>query len=80
MLRHLLDQEHVAEIDFGRGDDPYKQGWASSRRQRIGVLLVNPWRLSGAVAWLRHGVGRIYAALRPLADRTARIARRCRLE
>ena len=38
MLRHLLDQEHVARIDFGRGDDAYKQGWAVERRQqRIGV-------------------------------------------
>ena len=29
MLRHLLDHEHVTEIDFGRGDDPYK---AAGRR------------------------------------------------
>jgi len=59
MLRHLLDQEHVAEIDFGRGDDGYKKDWAARRRQRIGVLLVNPWRPSGALALLRHAAGRI---------------------
>jgi CelD/BcsL family acetyltransferase involved in cellulose biosynthesis len=62
MLRHLLDQEHVARIDFGRGDDAYKQGWARHRRQRIGVLLVNPWRLSGMVALARHAVGRLRSA------------------
>ena len=59
MLRHLLDREHVTTIDFGRGDDRYKQGWASQRRQRIGVLLINPRRLSGALALLRHSVGRL---------------------
>jgi CelD/BcsL family acetyltransferase involved in cellulose biosynthesis len=62
MLRHLLDQEHVTAIDFGRGDDAYKQGWTITRRQRIGLLLVNPWRPAGAAALLRHGAGRIRAA------------------
>jgi CelD/BcsL family acetyltransferase involved in cellulose biosynthesis len=65
MLRHLLDTEHVARIDFGRGDDAYKQGWATRRRQRIGLLLVNPRRLSGIVALLRHAAGRVRAAVRP---------------
>lgn len=64
MLRHLLEQEHVARIDFGRGDDDYKQGWAAQRRQRIGLLLVNPWRASGASALLRHAAGRLRARLR----------------
>ncbi len=61
MLRHLLDQEHVAMINFGRGDDAYKQGWASQRRQRIGLLLANPRRLSGMAALLRHAAGRARA-------------------
>jgi CelD/BcsL family acetyltransferase involved in cellulose biosynthesis len=64
MLRHLLDREQVTEIDFGRGDDAYKQGWASRRRQRIGVLLVNPWRPAGAYALLRHVGGWVLGALR----------------
>jgi CelD/BcsL family acetyltransferase involved in cellulose biosynthesis len=53
MLRHL-DQEHVARIDFGRGDDAYKQGWATRRRQRIGLLLVNPRSWSGMAALARQ--------------------------
>jgi CelD/BcsL family acetyltransferase involved in cellulose biosynthesis len=64
MLRHLLDNERVARIDFGRGDDDYKQGWASQRRQRIGLLLVNPLRPAGAAALLRHAAGRLRARLR----------------
>ena len=63
MLRYLLDEEHVAQIDFGRGDDGYKQGWATQRRQRIGLLLANPLRLSGAAALLRHTAGRLRMAV-----------------
>jgi CelD/BcsL family acetyltransferase involved in cellulose biosynthesis len=70
MLRRLLDQEHVARIDFGRGDDAYKQGWATKRRQRIGVLLVNPWRASGMAALARHALGRVRTALRVRHDTT----------
>jgi CelD/BcsL family acetyltransferase involved in cellulose biosynthesis len=61
MIRHLLDNEHVAQIDLGRGDDTYKQGWAVERRQRIGVLLINPRRPAGLIALLRHASGRIAA-------------------
>jgi CelD/BcsL family acetyltransferase involved in cellulose biosynthesis len=65
MLRRLLDQEHVVRIDFGRGDDAYKQGWAAQRQQRIGVLLVNPWRATGLAALTRHALGRIIALALP---------------
>jgi CelD/BcsL family acetyltransferase involved in cellulose biosynthesis len=61
MLRTLLDTEHVGGIDFGRGDDGYKQGWASQRRQRIGLVLVNPRRLAGLAFLARHKLGRVRA-------------------
>jgi CelD/BcsL family acetyltransferase involved in cellulose biosynthesis len=64
MLRRLLDQEAVSEIDFGRGDDPYKQGWARARRQRIGLMLFNPLRPAGLAGLTRHGLGRLRASLR----------------
>ena len=59
MIRHLLARETLLEIDFGRGDDPYKRDWAGSRRQRIGILIVAPWRPSGLAALLRHEAGRL---------------------
>ena len=71
MLRHLLDNEHVARIDFGRGDDAYKQGWAAERRQRVGVLLVDPWRPAGLMALLRHVSGRVAASWLKLRIRPA---------
>ena len=63
-LRHLIGTEGVAGIDFGRGDDPYKQLWTSQRRQRIGVVLAAPWHPAGLAALLRHGAGRLRAKLR----------------
>ncbi|HEY8287637.1 MAG TPA: GNAT family N-acetyltransferase [Acetobacteraceae bacterium] len=62
MLRRLLDQEQVTAIDFGRGDDDYKQGWATERRQRVGLLLVNPWRVRGLAQLGRHTRGRLRAS------------------
>lgn len=63
MLRHLLDNETVRQIDFGRGDDDYKKGWAMERRQRIGVLLVNPRSLDGVLQLARHASGKAWRSL-----------------
>jgi hypothetical protein len=65
MIRHMLEQEHATELDFGRGDDPYKQLWAADRRQRIGLMLINPLRAGGMLALARHTAGRLRARLRP---------------
>ncbi len=59
MIRHLLAHDRIAEIDFGRGDDAYKQHWARERRQRLGVLVADPWRRGAALAILRHAVGEV---------------------
>jgi hypothetical protein len=57
MLRELIDRERVTEIDFGRGDDAYKQLWTTRRRQRIGVVLANPMRPAGLAALARQWAG-----------------------
>ncbi len=58
MVRHLLEQDGAAALDFGRGDDPYKRSWTGERRQRVGVVLAAPWRAAGAVQIARHWAGR----------------------
>ena len=57
MIRHMLETEHAREIDFGRGDDPYKQGWVRARRQKIGLLLIDPRHPRGVAAWARQVAG-----------------------
>lgn len=69
MIRGLLE-EKVEELDFGRGDDPYKQLWASRRRQRIGVLLADPRQPRGLAALLRHDAGTVLRRARQTAPAT----------
>jgi len=57
MIRDLISREAVTELDFGRGDDPYKQLWATQRRQRIGIVLANPRRLRGLALLGRQLLG-----------------------
>ena len=64
MLQRLLDQEAATEIDFGRGDDDYKQGWVRQRRQFVGLVLANPRRPAGLAFLTRHAAGRVRARLR----------------
>ncbi len=75
MIRQLMEQERVTELDFGRGDDAYKQAWTGQRRSRIGVLVAAPTTQAGALAIARHQAGRLMkkaaatrAAAKPLAN------------
>lgn len=62
MIRRLLD-EGAAALDFGRGDDGYKQLWCTERRQHVGLLLANPWRPRGLLALARQDAGRLRKSL-----------------
>ena len=64
MIRHLFGHDQLKALDFGRGDDPYKQEWVDCRRERIGVLLARPGTLRGAAALLRHDAGSLRRLLR----------------
>lgn len=66
MIRTLL-AEGVAALDFGRGDDPYKQLWATGRRQRRGLVLAQPWRPRGAAALARQALAGWRTSQRPHA-------------
>ena len=69
MMRHALEVDRVREVDFGRGDDGYKQDWLSQRRERWGILACNPRRFRGLAAAARHLLG---SALRDLLRRRPR--------
>lgn len=58
MIRLLFEEDGVRELDFGRGDDPYKQLWVSRRRQRVGFVLADPLHPMGLLALARQAAGR----------------------
>ena len=56
-IEQMIAQDAIAGLDFGRGDDGYKQLWVGQRAQRIGVMLANPRRINGLATILRHLAG-----------------------
>lgn len=54
LMRHVLDSDNVAEVDFLIGDDAYKRLWMSDRRERWGIVAYNPRTLIGCILILRE--------------------------
>jgi Acetyltransferase (GNAT) domain len=58
LMQHVLDIDHVREIDYLSGDDDYKKTWMSHRRERWGLLAFNPRTIKGVLSMARHIGGR----------------------
>ena len=41
MIKYVIDVDHVREIDFGPGDEPYKRSWASQKREMRKIIIFN---------------------------------------
>ena len=57
VLRPMFDEGTLSALDFGRGDDPYKRDWVSERRQRVGLLALNPRNARGLAMIAREMLG-----------------------
>lgn len=64
MLRHLITEDRVRTLDFGRGDDAYKAYWVSDRVQLIGLVLADPRHPAGLAALARQAAGALARRLR----------------
>jgi Acetyltransferase (GNAT) domain len=57
MLAHLLDEDRVATIDFGIGDEEAKEKWMRNSRDYAGFMAFNPRTPLGVIFAAKHIVG-----------------------
>lgn len=66
LMQHVIEQDHVKEVDFLIGDDKYKRIWMSDRRERWGIVAYNPRTFIGLVLLAKEILGRL---LKPAANK-----------
>jgi CelD/BcsL family acetyltransferase involved in cellulose biosynthesis len=69
LMKHVIEVDGVAEVDFLIGDDSYKKLWMSHRRERWGIIAYNPRTFFGCVLLAKELVGR---TLKPIAVKLMR--------
>lgn len=67
MMRYVLEQDQVVEVDFGRGPDTYKKDWLSHLRHRRGLIAFNRTPIGLTAAALHMGKARLKKLLKPNA-------------
>lgn len=64
LMRHVIEQDRVREVDFLIGDDAYKGDWMTASRERWGLAAYNPRTAGGLGAWVLEAVSRVTKPLR----------------
>lgn len=64
MFRHAIDEDRVAVIDYGVGDEAYKADWMDERRQLWRIEAHNPRTLAGCLGAARAQASALAARLR----------------
>lgn len=71
LMEHAIDVDHVHEIDYLIGDDPYKAAWMSRRRERVGLIAYDPLKLRGLLGLVQQNIGTAWRRLRTKHDSRA---------
>lgn len=66
LIEHVLEQDHVLEVDYLIGDDAYKKTWMSDRRERWGIVAYTPSNLRGFMGLMHELLAR---NLKPFVQR-----------
>lgn len=66
LMRHVIDVDGVQELDYGMGDEPYKQDWMTHRRERAGLVAFDLRRPRAWWPALRHFGGQWVRRLKRL--------------
>lgn len=64
LMRHVIEQDGVTEIDYLIGDDAYKRDWMPLRRERLGLIAFNPASPRGLTKAFHHFAGQVMHRLR----------------
>lgn len=72
LLRYVIDNDQVSEVDFLIGDDDYKRHWMSDRRERWGIVAYNPAKLFGLALLVKETLSRV---VKSASGRTRLMAR-----
>ena len=64
MFRAAIDEDRVATIDYGTGDEPYKADWMDRRETLWRIEAFNPSTIAGLLGAARAVAGRLAAGLR----------------
>lgn len=68
LMRHVIEQDRVTEVDFLKGDDPHKRIWMSARRERLGIVAYNPATIIGFFLLVKEVLWRLAKGVGPKKD------------